>query len=180
MTNELFITPQETVNVLMEELVKYLPSNPKVIDAGSGTGSLAWVVKEYLPESHITAIEIDSNLIPHLNSMQNIDRVVEADFLNLSTNTYYDLIISNPPFTKAQEFVSTCLKYDRNIVAVLLRLNFLASQRRHNWWSNMLEAPKIRVLSQRPSFRYGRTDATEYGWFIWGLDEKVVSLSWYL
>jgi len=51
---------------------------------------------------------------------------------------------------------------------MLLRLNFLASRKRHGWW-NLHRPSALFVLSQRPSFTEdGQTDATDYAWFYWG------------
>jgi hypothetical protein len=52
---------------------------------------------------------------------------------------------------------------------MLLRLPWLGSQKRAQW---QRENPSnIHVLPKRPSFTAdGKTDATEYAWFIWSSD----------
>jgi len=51
---------------------------------------------------------------------------------------------------------------------MLLRLNFLASQRRAKWWAAQ-KPNALLVLSKRPSFlASNKTDATDYAWFYWG------------
>jgi len=48
---------------------------------------------------------------------------------------------------------------------MLLRLNFLASERRQEWMKT--DTPDVYVLPNRPSFRGKGSDATEYAWFVW-------------
>ena len=82
-----------------------------------------------------------------------------------------DLIITNPPFSLAQEFIDHSLSHS-NTVIMLLRLNFLGSIKRHNWWiSNPPTA--LYILSKRPSFTGAGTDATEYCWFIWDKTDRI-------
>jgi hypothetical protein len=78
------------------------------------------------------------------------------------------MIIGNPPFSLAQEFLEKCFEIakDDTYVVMLLRLAFLESRKRHKFWQeNPLH--KLYVLSERPSFINGKTDATAYGWFVW-------------
>ena len=89
----------------------------------------------------------------------------------------YDWIITNPPFSLACEFIDQSLRLAHNI-ALLLRLNFLESEDRREWWQTR-RPTAIYVLSRRPSFldRQGKrvlgkngkpgTDSCAYGWFVW-------------
>jgi hypothetical protein len=76
-----------------------------------------------------------------------------------------DVIITNPPFSLAKEFIDHSLK-NAKCVIMLLRLNFLASIKRYEWWSG-IPPTALYVLSKRPSFTGSGTDATDYAWFIW-------------
>lgn len=81
------------------------------------------------------------------------------------------LITSNPPFNFAQEFVDQALEAvdDMGYVAFLLRLNFLGSQKRKDWWLLPHHRPYgIFIHSKRPSFREdGKTDSIEYAHYLW-------------
>lgn len=87
------------------------------------------------------------------------------------------LIASNPPFSLAREFVDKALNdvMDYGYVAMLLRLNFLGSQKRRQWWQDMPIKPQwIFIESERPSFTGdGSTDATEYAHFVWWKNPNV-------
>lgn len=76
-----------------------------------------------------------------------------------------DLILTNPPFSIALEFIEHALPRAQTTI-MLLRLNFLGSQKRYKFWINH-EPNALYVLSKRPSFTGSGTDATEYAWYVW-------------
>ncbi len=78
------------------------------------------------------------------------------------------VVITNPPYNQALEFVQGAMK-DGKIVVMLLRLNWLAGQARNAFLRE--HTPSIYVLPKRPSFTGGKTDSCEYAWFVWGLEE---------
>lgn len=80
-----------------------------------------------------------------------------------------DVAISNWPFGRSLAFAKRCLEMSR-IVAGLLRLNWLRGPDEHNAWLRE-HTPSSYVLPQRPSFDGRGTDATEYSWMAWGVDE---------
>lgn len=76
-----------------------------------------------------------------------------------------DLILTNPPFSELTEFADHAIKHSQTCI-FLLRLNFLGSIKRHEWWKeNMWSC--LHILSQRPSFTGEGTDATDYCWVVW-------------
>lgn len=89
-----------------------------------------------------------------------------VSYLSGKTFPEVDLIITNPPYTYAREFIDVSFSHCRGVIAYLLRLNFLGAQKRRLWWQSKLPT-HLYVLSERPSFKGGSTDATEYAWFIW-------------
>lgn len=88
-----------------------------------------------------------------------------VDYLTTQYNPA-DVIVTNPPYSLAQEFVTKALG-EADAVVMLLRLGFLESMRRYEWWKdNPLD--HLVVLSKRPSFTEdGKTDGAGYGWLIW-------------
>lgn len=85
------------------------------------------------------------------------------DYLKMGFNC--DLIITNPPFSIALDFLEKSLKEAKTVV-YLLRLNFLGSQKRKEFWQKN-PPTHLFTLSKRPSFTGKGTDATEYAWFVW-------------
>ncbi len=62
----------------------------------------------------------------------------------------YNLIITNPPFSSALEFLQKSLQ-EADTVVYLLRLNFLGSQERRSFWQAN-RPTHVLALSQRPCF----------------------------
>jgi hypothetical protein len=85
-----------------------------------------------------------------------------------------DLIVMNPPFKLAMQFVQRALVeiLPRGLgrpgdVAALLRLNWLGSQGRAAFHRRY--PADIFVMPRRPSFTGdGATDSIDYAWFVWG------------
>lgn len=82
-----------------------------------------------------------------------------------------DLILTNPPFTISTEFLDKSLTEARCVI-YLQRLNWLGAQKRRAWWQDKLPT-HLFVLSERPKFCNGKTDATEYAWFCWDRGEII-------
>jgi len=102
-------------------------------------------------------------------SVTHTDILEGTNFLHWTDHT--DLILSNPPFQLAKEFIVHSINH-ANTVIMLLRLNYLGSISRHEWWK--LNSPTaLYVLSKRPSFTGGGSDATEYAWFVWDATDRI-------
>lgn len=95
----------------------------------------------------------------------------DKDFFEWDSSV--DLIITNPPFSLAQEFIEHSISRADTVI-MLLRLNFLASIKRYSWWAKN-SPTSLFVLSKRPSFTGAGTDATDYAWFVWDKTDKIKS-----
>ena len=159
--NDHYPTPPAAVDELLKELN---PAWGYVCDPAAGDGALLdAALAEYTPERGYLAIEVDrAHKPPHY--------VLYADYLTLPPSVDPPaLFICNPPYALAQEFVTKMLaeRGPDTIVAALLRLGFLGSRKRHEWWKEN-HPHAIRILSKRPSFTGdGKTDNSEYMWAIW-------------
>ena len=104
------------------------------------------------------------------------DPIYEEDEFGLNDESFFswngsvDLIMGNPPFSKAQQFIEHAIPRTKTLI-FLLRLNFLGSQKRYKMWKEHTP-DAIHVLSKRPSFNGKGTDSCDYGWFIWQNGEK--------
>lgn len=79
----------------------------------------------------------------------------------------YGLAIGNPPFNLAEPIVRKCLEH-ADVVAMLLRVGFLGSDERVDFFRTVGARPALRILPDRPSFDGVGTDASAYAWFVWG------------
>lgn len=135
----------------------------RILDPGCGTGAILRAVGAAFPESEIVGLEKDRARFEACQASTDLP-VVLGDFNHHADR--YDFIISNPPYSYAIEFVQHALRL-APVVCMLLRLPWLASQRRAEWHRE--NPAHVCVLPKRPSFTGdGKTDATEYAWFIWG------------
>ena len=75
----------------------------QILDIGTGTGLIALMLAQR-SNAHITAIEIDKLAVEQ--AQENIEKspwsnrieVIESDFKTFTTNSKFDLIVSNPPY----------------------------------------------------------------------------------
>lgn len=98
----------------------------------------------------------------------------QADFLFFNNETWSGDIITNPPYSRAQEFVEQALQMieEGHKVAMFLKLTFLEGQRR----AELFRAhPPVRVWVSRSRLKCAMngdfasigSSATAYAWFIW-------------
>lgn len=92
----------------------------------------------------------------------------KADYLTFPKVTY-DLVISNPPFNLALEFIEKGLgdTEDGGLVIMLLRMSILGSVKRFPFWQEHM--PKwIFMHHRRMTFTHQQNiDSVEYAHFVW-------------
>jgi len=143
-------TPHYCVAKLLEHLVR--PREPFTFaEPCRGAGTIYNAVREWAPHAELTHAEITEGI----------------DYLDLELNLPADLLITNPPFRLAREFVEKSLA-QANSVIYLLPLNFFGSNGRRAWWQSAAMQPShIMPITPRPRFRNGASDACEYAWICW-------------
>lgn len=86
-------------------------------------------------------------------------------------------IVSNPPYSQAQDFIDTALRSTVDRVCVLLRLAFLEGIKRRQWFAEKPLA-RVWVCSKRVSMPPGGSDipakggAIAYAWFVFEQGHK--------
>jgi hypothetical protein len=116
----------------------------------------------------VTAVEVDPAREAELRGLGPRVRSTCADFLAADPlSLAADLVITNPPFSRAEAFVRHALAATApgGTTALLLRLSFLAGGKRAALFR--ASPPDIYVLSTRPSFAAVVTcaaDADDCGW----------------
>jgi len=130
--NDYYPTPKWLVQAIISRLA--VPHS--ILEPACGDGVIVDVLKESFPLATICASDI----------------VTGDDFLKTVPNPTFDLIITNPPFSLAQQFVDRAMLWRRNEesqVAMLLRLNFLGARKRAAWWRSR-PMPAVYVSPRRP------------------------------
>jgi hypothetical protein len=163
--NDFYATPKDVVHNILQtiNLNKY---GDNILEPGAGNGNICSTIKKIYPNKHITAIELRKEEENNLKQCSNI--VIIDDYLNMNINCKYDIIIGNPPYSIAIEFINTSLNILNNngIIIFLLRTAFLESKSRYDFWQKNPPSG-LYTLSKRPSFTGHGTDATSYSWFTW-------------
>jgi len=165
--NDLYETPSWTTRAILAEL-QGLPRDAVWLEPAFGKGAITDAVDGF----YVSALDwraCDIGEPPPRGTFPNV-AFEQLDFLTVAPGKLGPLpsirvIITNSPFSLAQEFVEHALCWMDATVIMLLRLNFLGSQKRAKLFHGSM--PDVYVLPKRPSFTGGGTDATEYAWMVW-------------
>lgn len=162
-----YVTPLKTINNFLAKFQELEPSfnfvNANILDPSAGgciTNIMPYpVALEALGCHRITTVDIRSDSLAQ----------IKTDYLKWYPTESYDMVISNPPFAEALNFVAAAIEdvKDNGFVIMLLRLNFFGSISRRYYLQNNM--PKYTIVhSSRPRFlNNGNTDSCEYAHFIW-------------
>jgi hypothetical protein len=165
-------TPEWCVRALLKAWTP-LSTQGRLLEPCVGQGSIIRAVEAVLPQGKGDRQwwAVDKYLKPYIDQAVGsaIATFQQADFLHwwpgsLEKMLTFDAAITNPPYSLAMEFLRHALVFSHE-VTLLLRLGFLASQKRSEWLR--LHVPDVYILSKRPSFTGGKTDATDYAWMVW-------------
>ena len=154
--NDLYPTPRRgTVGIVEKEL--FVGS---VWECACGTGEMSEVLKEYNLDV------FSSDLINRGYGDATID------FLNYSRPNY-DNIITNPPFSLANEFIAQAKKFANNKIAFLLPGNFSGSEGRFKMFKDR-EFPlkeinhfSRRLTINKPGYTGKNKGMMHYCWYVW-------------
>lgn len=166
--NDYYRTPTWTTKAI----AAYLPPETShadisrqlfIVDAGAGDGAIA------LASGYANPVCIDTNRALAQACEKHGFVALTNNFVEYMPERTVDVLLSNPPYSAAIEFIhhALCLIGTTGMAAFLLRLNFLEGQGRADFHKK--NPAHVLVLPRRPSFTAnGGTDATGYAWFLWG------------
>lgn len=160
--SDYYITPVNQIELFLKEFSKdcdiFKKENIKVLDCSAGGD-----VKH--PMSYPRAIQnVFERRIDTLDIRDDSLAKIKSDYLTYDCKNKYDIIITNPPFKYAKEFILKALDdvKEDGYVIFLLRLNFFGSKDRKQIWDNVMPLYTY-VHHKRISFRDdGKTDSIEY------------------
>jgi SAM-dependent methyltransferase len=173
-------TPAWAVDVILPEL----PLMGLIVDAGCGAGAiLARVAIAANPRAHIWGVEYQDYLADEARARcveiratgrLGLVDAVQADFLTWDPPNPVTCVISNPPFSRAEEFARRAIELTsphNGTVAILQRLDWLGSKEREGFLD--ANKPDAHILDRRPQFRVGAdgkkgSDSCEYAWMLFG------------
>lgn len=143
-----------------------ISSGDRILEPSAGNGQIVKVLREGGYDNRIDAVELRPEERGTLEALA--DNVTIGSFFDYEPDCGYDVIIGNPPYSLALDFINKSLEllHPGGLLIFLLRTNFLESEKRFKWWQ---EHPLsgLYTLHKRPSFTGRGTDATSYSWFVW-------------
>ena len=158
--NDFYPTPAWCVDRLLDAVA--VPGH-RWLEPCSGKRSICHAVNEWRKRQGWEKVQWTT---VDINPDCNPDRVADFVFMNGPLgDEMFDAVVTNPPYSLAFDFIKQSLRH-APFVAALLRLNWLASSKRHEWLQR--NTPDVFVLPDRPSFTGdGATDSSDYAWMVW-------------
>lgn len=152
-----------------DDALSFLPADwipERILDPGAGTGVWGNAARRKYRDAFIAGVELRSET----RKPDAYDLWLHDDFLLTEPLIQYNLVVGNPPYNRAEQFIRHSFKYlyAGGYMVMLLRLNFLEGQiRNKGLWREY--PPRIVVVrSSRVSFTGdGQTNATAYAYYIW-------------
>jgi hypothetical protein len=174
----------------VELLLPHISSCETILDAGCGDGAIGRVLRVALPEARIYGVEKDRARYAAAGNVGCYSEVLLADWLTKwpSSTGPHQLIISNPPFNAALEFLRAAIyrvapggtvafllpthwDHDPDVKTEFARQRFLDGLRLPDGREGYC---KLRIVGGgknpgRPAFRGGGTATDRYAWFMFGV-----------
>ena len=147
--DDFYATPAPTIRAILP----HLDLTGRILEPAAGDGAIVLeLLRAGVPPANIDAVEINPERAVRCQERTGVS-CFPADFLAPdSFGANADLIVTNPPYLLAEQFIRQAMKNvsrDGEIV-MLLRINFLASRKRVVFWRE--HPAHVFVLPGRPSF----------------------------
>lgn len=163
--DDYYATPYQATEMLLDE-VKFIGD---FLEPCVGGGHIADIIKKYYPNEYVCGSDLVDRGYP--------DTLV-VDFLNHEFSEKYDNIVTNPPYSLAQEFLEKGMKVinPKGKIAMFLKIQFLEGAKRREMFKEY--PPKyIYVFSKRQNPWRNGSQVDEKGkpwastmcfaWFVW-------------
>jgi hypothetical protein len=169
--NDFYPTPPEAIQAIIK---KENLTNQSVWEPACGDGAIAFEVLKTNPK-----LLFCSDIIDRGFSSETCGK--EYDFLNLH-HSDFDVIITNPPYILANEFVKHAKKLSKKKIIFLLKLNFLAGAKRNLeiFSDQTFPLSKVYVFKKRLSFykngqKMKNTGMIDFAWFVWDRERNRIN-----
>ena len=169
--NDQYFTPSKPVERLCKEIICIKPYNIyypyNILDPCAGTGIWGATYHSLNNRGELYGVDIDPNMKkPEAYDYWDNDNFLTMDFRSKK----FDVIISNPPFKHAEEFVvkGLSLLAEGGHLAYLLPLAFMSTVGRfERLFNNGLHPDEIMVSSRRIDFTGQGNPHTDVAMFVW-------------
>ena len=167
--DDYYATPYDSTRALLDNVKFY----GNFLEPCVGGGHIAEIIKQYYPNEVLYAMDLVDRGYPN---------TLQADYLNYDfINQKFDNIITNPPYSLAQEFLEKSMNIlsDAGKIAMFLKIQFLEGAKRRELFKKY--PPKyIYVFSKRQNpWRNGSpidengkpwSSTMCFAWFVWEKD----------
>lgn len=167
--NDYYATPLSAVEKLLDKL--RIDDGLSILEPSAGEGHIVKILKECCPNSEIVA----NDLIKR-DSRFGIEVNGGIDFLEYNPNRKFDVVITNPPFSLAQQFIEKAISLANRYVIMFAKIQLLEGLERRRLFERF--PPKyVCVFSKRVNPLRNGEEFDENGkpwastmcfaWFIW-------------
>ena len=165
--NDFYATDPHTVRLFLNEFLKDNPLDGKdILEPACGEGHMSKAIEEMLPNSEVFSTDL-------------IDRGYGQGGIDFLTHDYgrtFDVVITNPPFSLAKEFIEKGLEVSEKYVIMLCKIQLLEGTKRKDMFLNSpLKYVYVHTTRQatwkggNPLDPKGKKWATTMclAWFVW-------------
>lgn len=166
--SDYYVTPKKEVELFLEQfsdnenklITHYHYLDPCCGGDSENEATYMQLLKEKYPNAKVLGLDIRED--------SKADIVIDFLQYNKPKDDNYHIIISNPPFYLAEDFIKKSLEVVDygGYVIMLLRLNFFGSRKRKKMFENNMPL-SCYIHHKRISFTNGSTDSIEYAHFVW-------------
>lgn len=125
--NDFYATPEWATEAILKEI--WLDGS--ILEPAAGQGHIAKVLKETYPQSEIVCTDLIQR-----EEKFGIPITGGIDFLHHDYGRKFDNVITNPPFTLAQEFIEKALSIANDRVVIFAKIQFLEGEKRKSLFDN--------------------------------------------
>lgn len=99
-----YFTPSPIAKLMCNWIMEVAPE--RILDPAVGVGAFISEIVSRESHAHITAVDIDPQVLKYANRLPTFSTVnfVEGDFLHADIGEAYDAIVANPPYLKHHDF----------------------------------------------------------------------------
>ncbi len=171
LADDTYYTPQPLADAVCRCLAPALVEPRLILEPSAGEGAFVRAARAGWPGAKIAALDVRPECGTPCARAGAMSYRTES-FLDLDAERLarFDLVLGNPPYSLAEAFVRHAVGnvHPGASVAFLLRLSFLGSRGRLTGLFREYPLRYLLPVVGRPSFTPdGRTDASEYGVFVW-------------
>ena len=164
--NDFYATDPKTLKLFLDEFLKDNSLDGDVLEPACGQGHISKTIKEVIPNCDV----LSTDLINRGYGQGGID------FLTHDYGRTFDVVITNPPFSLAKEFIEKGLDVSNKYVIMLCKIQLLEGVGRKDMFLNTpLKYVYVHSSRQatwkegRPTDSNGKKWATTMclAWFVW-------------